>query len=218
MAMGSSQLCFASTQASDDATCLLAFPSELQLGFEAQTWETVLLVVLRPKPPNLVEKRIRYASSMISTRVTVILDRSITKFSSASAWLGQAPSWLSQHSLLLYVYSCLSMSSSVSYHDQYSDLAILDRVILLVDVPKCQQLRSVFRPSWSLSRSLMSILHHFQSIGKTHLYLTYITMVNTSLSCRQCQAQATLPISPFTSTPLCRASKGGPAHHVWWKL
>jgi len=35
-------------------------------------------MVLRPKPPNPLEKRIRYASYTISTCVTVVLDRPIT--------------------------------------------------------------------------------------------------------------------------------------------
>ena len=52
-------------------------------GFEAQT-QKLSLVVLRPKPPNNLEKRIYY-TSMISTRVTVVFDRPITKSFSTSA-------------------------------------------------------------------------------------------------------------------------------------
>jgi hypothetical protein len=59
--------------------------------------------VLRPKSPNRMEKHICYASSMITTCVTVILDHPITKSSNASAWLGRPPSWLDQHGLLLNV-------------------------------------------------------------------------------------------------------------------
>jgi hypothetical protein len=46
--------------------------------------KTVQPVVLRLKPPILPKKRIRYASSTISTRVIVVLDRLITKSSGAS--------------------------------------------------------------------------------------------------------------------------------------
>jgi hypothetical protein len=69
---------------------------------------------LRPKPPNPLKMRIHYASSMVSTCVTVILDRSINKSSSASAWLGQLSSWVCQHGLLLRMYSCLVSATTVS--------------------------------------------------------------------------------------------------------
>jgi hypothetical protein len=71
-------------------------------------------MALRSKPPNPLEKYIRYASSMILTRVTVVLDHLITKSSSASAWLGQPLSWLGQHGLLLLC------------------------ILALVDIAKCQ--------------------------------------------------------------------------------
>jgi hypothetical protein len=121
---------------------------------------------LRPKPkkpscwwfwgPNRqtpLEKCIYYASSTISTSVTVVLDCPITKSSSAFAWLGQPPSWLGQHGLL-HLYSCLLMS------------------------PSTRHLWSVFRPSWSLRWSLMSVLHRSQSIGMTRLYLTFSISVD----------------------------------------
>jgi hypothetical protein len=68
--------------------------------------ENVQPVVLRPKPQNPLEKHNRYASSTISTRVTIVFDRPVTKSSSAFAWLGQPLSWLSQQCLLL----CMSSS------------------------------------------------------------------------------------------------------------
>ena len=86
-------------------------------GFWGLNPKTVQAVVLRPKPSNRSEKRICYASSALSTRVTVVLDRPITKSSSVSAWLGQPPSWLGQHGQLLLMCSCLLMPLSVSHHD-----------------------------------------------------------------------------------------------------
>jgi hypothetical protein len=71
-------------------------------------------VILRPKPPNRLEKCIRYVSSTILTHVTVILDHPIIKSSCAFVWLGQLSSWLGQHGILFLMYSCLLMSPSVS--------------------------------------------------------------------------------------------------------
>ena len=50
---------------------------------------------------------------------------------------------------------------------------MLTNVLSLVDAPKCQPSRSVFRLYRSLGPSLTSVLHRSQSIGTTCLYLTF---------------------------------------------
>jgi hypothetical protein len=85
----------------DDTTCLLPFSLT---RFWGSNPKIVWPVVLGTKPPNRLEKCIRYASFMISTCVTDVLNHPITKSSSAFTWLSQPPSWLGQHAV--YSSSC----------------------------------------------------------------------------------------------------------------
>lgn len=83
-------------------------------GFWGRKPENHSSMVLRLQPPNLPKKRIYYATSTISTCVTVILltPRSLSP-SAPLLGLGQPMSWLGQT-----VYS--------------------SHVLLLIDIPKCQ--------------------------------------------------------------------------------
>jgi hypothetical protein len=111
--MGSSQLCFASKQASRWCHMPPPAPIRTPTRFWVLNPKNCPPVILRPKPPNHLEKCIRYVSSTILTHVTVILDHQIIKSSCVFVWLGQLSSWLGQHGLLLLMYSCLLMSPNV---------------------------------------------------------------------------------------------------------
>jgi hypothetical protein len=153
MATISSRLCFASTQASWWCHVTPLIPTETPTRFWGVNPKTVHQWFWSP---NHQTPREVYPLCFLYDleRVTIVLDRTITKSSNASAWLGQPLSWLGRHGLLLHMYSCSSMPPSLS--DPWSD----------------------FWPSWPLSPSLRSILHRSQSIGTAHLYLTFSMVVD----------------------------------------
>ena len=115
IATGSSWLCFVSTQTSRWRHVHPPVPTETPNGFWGPNSRNRPSMVLRPKPPNPLEKYIRYASSTILT-----LDCSITKSSNIFAQLGQPSSWLGQHGLLLRMYSCLLVPQVSATHYQSS--------------------------------------------------------------------------------------------------
>ena len=88
-------------------------PIEFQLGFGAKAKKNVCRWFSSPNHQTKLEKCIRYASSMISTRVTVILNRPITKSSCDSTWLGQPPSWLGQY-VLHFMCPCLLIGLAIA--------------------------------------------------------------------------------------------------------
>jgi len=116
-------------------------------GFEAQT-------------TNL-EKCICYASSTISTHVTVVPGRSITKSSSAYAWLGQPPSWLRQHGS----YSC----ALACWCPQVSATTI-NLSAILVTRSKAHVRSSLLLVHW-LNPSLLDLHHAYTT--KRHVAHTY---------------------------------------------
>jgi hypothetical protein len=99
-------------------------------------------VVLRSKPPNCLETRIRYASSTISTCAPIVLDR--------------------PHQVLFHL--CLTWSTAVL---TWSIRSTPPHVLLRVEVPSVSHPWLVFRPSWSLGPNFTSVLHHF---GPLHWY------------------------------------------------
>jgi hypothetical protein len=99
-------LSFASMQASWWRHMPPLIPAKTTTRFWCPNSKTIRWWFWDPNHQTPLEKHICYAST-ISTHVIVVLDRPITKSSSAFAWLGQ-------HGLLR-MYSCLLMSSSVSH-------------------------------------------------------------------------------------------------------
>ena len=113
-------------------------------------------MVLRPQPPNPLEKRIRYASSAISACVTFVLDRMITMSSFTSAGL---------------VNRCLDLINTV-----YSSTCTLARQSMSSSV---SHLWSVFRPPWTLGPSLSP---SFTALGLSAQHVSTNVLLSHRLS------------------------------------
>ena len=84
-------------------------------GFEAQSRKPST-GGLEAQPTKLLWRSVSTTPPPWSRCVSPsVLDHPITKFSNASAWLGQPQSWLGEHNLLLHMYTCLLMSPGLSY-------------------------------------------------------------------------------------------------------
>jgi hypothetical protein len=140
--MGSSRLCFASTQASRRRHMPPPVLVGTLTGFWGQNPKTVQYWFWGPNHQT-AWRRVSATPPSRSRHVPPSSLTVLTKSSCTSAWLGQPPSWLGQYGLLLRMYSCVLRSQVLATHGQS------------------------FRPSWSLGPNFTSVLHHS---GPLHWY------------------------------------------------